>query len=138
MKPFRDKYRSLAIVANARVCRNEPLDDGAKRDIYDYLVEPSAAGWSTISGTMVNNRMLTLWQAVRQVDPTFPATGRTYELETGRVVKEWERIPQPDLVLTAIQYAQSQHKPFRAESPPGVPEVSNHPKSRPRDPREQS
>ncbi len=138
MKPFRDKSGALAIVGTATVFRNEPFDDGAKQDIYDYLEEPSAAGWSNISGIMVNNRMLTLWQAVRQLDPTFPATGRTYELETGRLIKEWERIPHPDLVLKAIRYAQSQNRPFKARSAPSMPEASNHRESRHWDPREQS
>ena len=138
MSSFCDKYRALAIVGNAKVYRNEPLDDEAKRDIYDYLAASSVTGWSTISGTMVNNRMLTLWQAVRQVDPTFPATGRRYEVETGRVVKEWERIPHPDLVLKAIQYAQSQNKPFPVESAPDEPEATDHKKSQSRDHSKQS
>jgi hypothetical protein len=138
MSSFFDRYRSLVIVGNARARNNEPLDDEAKRDIYGYLAAPSVTGWSNISGTMVNNRMLTLWQAVRQVDPTFPATGRRYEVETGRVMKEWERIPHPDLVLKAIQYAQSQNKPFLVESAPDAPEAANHRKSQSRDHSEQS
>jgi hypothetical protein len=110
MSQFCDKYRSVAIIGNVRGYNNEPLDDDAKRRIYEYLEKPNATKWSDISGIHVNGRMLTLWQAVRQVDPTFPATGRAYEMETGRVTKEWERIPHPDLVLRAIQYAQSQNK----------------------------
>jgi hypothetical protein len=126
MKPSCDQYRSLVIVGNARARNSEPLDDEAKRDIYDYLAEPRAAGWSNISGIMVNNSMLTLWQAVRQVDPTFPATGRRYEVETGRVMQEWERIPHPNLVLRAIQHAQRQSNSLQAESDPDVPEATDH------------
>ncbi len=103
-----DKYRSLVIVGSVRVSENKPLDHEAKRRIYDYLEEPSADAWSAISGMHINSRMLTLWQAVRKVDPSFPETGRRYEFETYRLVKEWERIPHPDLVLKAIVYAQNE------------------------------
>ncbi|OPY69940.1 MAG: hypothetical protein A4E57_00818 [Syntrophorhabdaceae bacterium PtaU1.Bin034] len=109
-----DRYRSLVIVCNARGRNNEPLDDEVKRKIYDYLEKPTAANWSDISGIHVNSRLLTLWQAVRKVDPTFPATGRRHETETGRVVKEWERIPHPDLVLRALRYAQGESRPSAA------------------------
>lgn len=108
MKPSCDSYRSLAIVGNAKAYQNKPLDDEAKRRIYEYLEGPSASGWSDISGIIVNSHMLTLWQAVRKVDPSFPATGRRYELETGRAIKEWGRIPHPDLVLQAIERAQDE------------------------------
>lgn len=137
MSQFCDKYRSVAIIGNARVYNNEPLDDDAKRRIYKYLEKPNAANWSDISGIHVNGRMLTLWQAVRQVDPTFPARGRTYEMETGRVTKEWERIPHPDLVLKAIQHAQS-HKSFESESLRDDSESISHRNPGPPEPSEQS
>jgi hypothetical protein len=137
MSQFCDKYRSVAIIGNVRVYNNEPLDDDAKRMIYKYLEKPNAANWSDISGIHINGRMLTLWQAVRQVDPTFPATGRTYEMETGRVTKEWERIPHPDLVLRAIQHSQN-HKSFESESLRDNPEGTNHRNSGPPEPSEQS
>jgi hypothetical protein len=108
MSKSNDEYRCLVIVENARGHNDEPLDDGTKRRIYDYLEKPNAADWSNISGIHVNCCMVTLWQAVRKVDPSFPATGRRYEMETGRIVKEWERIPHPDLVLRAIAYAQTE------------------------------
>ncbi len=111
MRSFSDKYRLLVIVGNARGGNEEPLEDEAKQRIYDYLEKPTAANWSDISGLHVNGRLLTLWQAVRKVDPTFPATGRRYEAGTGRIVKEWERIPHPDLVLKAIDYARRERRP---------------------------
>ncbi len=138
MSQFCDKYRSVAIIGNARVCDNEPLDDDAKRRIYEYLEKPNAANWSDISGIHINGRMLTLWQAVRQVDPTFPATGRTYEMETGRVTKEWERIPHPDLVLRAIQHVQSQNEPVESKSLRDNSEGINHRNPGSPEPREQS
>ena len=103
-----DRDRTVVVVSSIKAHRGEPLDDETKQRIYHYLAEPSATGWSDISGIMVNSRMLTLWQAVRKVDPPFPATGRRYELGTGRVMKEWERIPHPELVLKAIEHAQNE------------------------------
>jgi hypothetical protein len=111
MSSFCDRCRSLAIIGNVRTYDNKSLDDEVKQRIYDYLEKPTAANWSDISGIHVNNRLLTLWQAVRKVDPTFPATGRRYEAGTGRVVKEWERIPDPDMVLKAIVYARAEGRP---------------------------
>lgn len=137
MSQFCDKYRSVAIIGNVRVYNNEPLDDDVKRRIYEYLEKPNAANWSDISGIHVNGRMLTLWQAVRQADPTFPARGRTYEAPTGRVTREWERIPHPDLVLRAIQHAQS-HKSFESESLRDNPEGISPRNSGPLEPGEQS
>ncbi len=106
-----DMYRSIVIVGAVRTHENKPLDDDIKRRVYDYLAKPSATGWSVISGIIIDRRMLTLWQAVRKVDPSFPATGRRYEVETGRVVKEWARIPHPDLVLKGLEYARNQVRP---------------------------
>ena len=104
-----DKYRSLVIVDSIRAYQRKPLDHEAKRRIYDYLAKPTATSWSDISGIIINSRLLTVWQAVRRVDPLFPASGRRYELGSGRVLNEWERIPHPDLVLRAIEYAQNEH-----------------------------
>ncbi len=76
-----------------------------------YLTHPTPEAWSDISGILVNSRLVTVWQAVRRIDPSFPATGRRYELETGRLLKEWERLPEPDLVLEAIRQAQDGNVP---------------------------
>jgi len=37
-------------------------------------------------------------------DPTFPKSGRTYD-ENNVILKDWERIPQPLELLTAIKNA---------------------------------
>ena len=88
------------------------LDEETKQRICDYLVNPTPTAWSGISGIIVNNRSVTLWQAVRRVDPSFPATGRRYEIGSGRLLKEWERIPHPDLVLKAIERARNEGRCF--------------------------
>ena len=106
-----DRYRSLVIVGSIKARRNEPLDEETTRRIYDYLANPTPAAWSDISGIIVNSRFVTVWQAVRKVDPSFPATGRRFEVESGRLLKEWERIPHPDLVLDALKRAQDENVP---------------------------
>jgi len=106
VNPLRDRYRSL--VDSIKAYQNEPLDEETKQRIYDYLVNPTPTAWSDISGIIVNNRAATLWQAVRRVDPSFPATGRRYEIGSGRLLKEWDRIPHPDLVLKAVEQAQNE------------------------------
>lgn len=106
MNPLCDRYRSL--VDSIKAHQSEPPDEETKRRIYDYLVNPTPTAWSDISGIIVNNRSQTVWQAVRRVDPSFPATGRRYEIGSGWLVKEWERIPHPDLVLKAIEQAQNE------------------------------
>ncbi len=106
MHPLRDTNRALVVIDAVRAYHNEPLDQETKERILAYLENPAPEGWSDISGILVNSRLLTVWQAVRRIDPSFPATGRRYELETNRLLKEWERIPEPDLVLDALRQAQ--------------------------------
>ena len=114
MNPLRDRNKALVIIDSVRAYRNEPLDEEMKQRIYDYLVNPTPTAWSDISGIIVNSRLMTVWQAVRRVDPSFPATGRSYEVGSGRLLKEWERIPHPDLVLDAIKQAQDGNVPSAA------------------------
>lgn len=109
MNTLCDGYRSA--VDSIKAYRNEPLDEETKRKICDYLANPTPTAWSDISGIIVNNRSVTVWQAVRQIDPSFPAAGRRHELGSGRLLKEWERIPHPNLVLDAIRHIQEENAP---------------------------
>ena len=109
MNPSFDRHKARVIIGSVKAYRNEPLDEEMKQRIYDYLVNPTPTAWSDISAIIVNSRLMTVWQAVRRVDPSFPATGRRFEVESGRLLKEWERIPDPDLVLDAIKHAQDEH-----------------------------
>ncbi len=111
MHPLQERNRAVAVVDAIRARQNEPLDQETKERILAYLAEPTPQAWSEISGLLVNSRLVTAWQAVRKVDPSFPATGRRYELETGRLVKEWERIPEPALLLKALEQAQDGNIP---------------------------
>ena len=114
MNPLRDRNKARVIIDSVKAYRNQPLDEEMKQRIYDYLVNPTPTAWSDISGIIVNSRLLTLWQAVRRVDPSFPAIGRRFEVGSGRLLKEWERIPRPDLVLDAIKQAQDGNVPSAA------------------------
>jgi hypothetical protein len=49
-------------------------------------------------------RSLTLWQAILEVDPTFPRTGPTSNA-AGRVITSWARYPTPELVERALLFA---------------------------------
>ncbi|MCK2000341.1 hypothetical protein MZM54_02920 [[Brevibacterium] frigoritolerans] len=69
--------------------------------IQAYLDEPSFDRWEDIHSIIVNG-WTTVRQAVVDQDPTFPRTGRGEDI-TGKIVKEWERIPEPMLVLRAIK-----------------------------------
>jgi len=83
------------------ICSGSLLED-TKRLIIQYMMHPSEPSWDRISGMMVKGHR-TLWQAVILKDPSFPRTGRRYECTTYRVVKKWERIPEPRLLLEAIK-----------------------------------
>ena len=114
MNPLRDRNKARVIIDSVKAYRNQPLDEEMKQRIYDYLVNPTPTAWSDISGIIVNRRLMTVWQAVRRVDPSFPAIGRRFEVGSGRLLKEWERIPDPDLVLDAIKQAQDGNVPSAA------------------------
>lgn len=72
--------------------------------IENYLENPTVHNWDDVSGIIINanGKMRTIWQAVIGELPTFPRTGRAEDF-AGNVVKEWERIPSPKIVIQAIQ-----------------------------------
>lgn len=49
-------------------------------------------------------RNYTLWQAVIAVDPTFPRMGPRTD-QRGKVLENWQRIPNRDTILKAILLA---------------------------------
>jgi hypothetical protein len=81
---------------------------GSAERIQAYLDKPSGNRWSDIIGLIIDGKT-TLWQSVLLVDPTFPRTGRSID-NTGKVHKDWERIPEPLLVLRAIKEVVAKQK----------------------------
>ena len=81
-----------------------PLREESKERLQRFLDNPTADNWQDISGIMISP-MLTVWQAVIAVDPTFPQTGRLAD-EEGHVVREWERVPDFFTLRRALKYAQ--------------------------------
>ena len=78
------------------------LSSENEKRIKDYLRNPTPDNWSDISGIIVSGGK-TIWQSVCTIDPTFPRNGRRYNLETGEMLKDWDCIPDPVLVIRAIK-----------------------------------
>jgi hypothetical protein len=86
-----------------------PLAPDIVRRLRAVLRAPSVKTWDDTHGIILRSRPglgLTLWQAVRAVDPSFPNTGRVYD-RSERLHQEWVRIPDTVLLARAIAYARS-------------------------------
>lgn len=97
-----------------RRCTNIHCDcicDEAKQEILEYIVEPTNQLWEDIHGINIKG-YITLWRAVLEVDGTFPRSGRFYEkdpvTDEYKMLREWERIPEPELVIRAIEQIQQE------------------------------
>lgn len=82
-----------------------------KKEIKEYINNPSFDQWDKIAHYIISpiGQIKTIWNAIVDIDSTFPRTGRAEDSE-GNIVREWERIPEPLLVLQAIKYVTS-HRP---------------------------
>lgn len=78
------------------------IDPRIKNRIKKFIKHSTPDNWSDISGIVINDNFETIWQAVSKLDPTFPTTGRRWD-QSGKMTKEWERIPTPFEVLQAIK-----------------------------------
>lgn len=86
-----------------------PLSPEALSRLHRVLLRPTLETWEDAHTICLGPRGLTLWQAIRAVDPTFPARGRTVDL-AGRVVEEWARIPSAFTLRRALEYAARQRR----------------------------
>lgn len=80
-----------------------------QRTIKNYITEPTFDNWDEIQCIIINpkGQMKTIWNAVIDIDPTFPRRGRAKDMD-GNIIREWERIPEPFTVLQAIREATRQ------------------------------
>lgn len=88
-------------------CKNmfDNMSPVMKKEIRKYINDPTLEQWDKIAHYIINpvGQMWTVWNAVLEVDPTFPKEGRATDLQ-GNVVREWRRIPEPFIVLKGIKY----------------------------------
>lgn len=81
-----------------------PLDSGTIARLAAVIDNPTQETWEDTHGIILNGfGMLTLWQAVIAVDPSFPRTGPAYTAddEPG----EWQHVPSAEVIRQAINYA---------------------------------
>lgn len=73
------------------------LEGEARDSLIAVLANPTQETWSEAFRLIISNeRLLTLWQAVVAVDPTF---------QKSLVDDYWDRIPDYDTISSALRYA---------------------------------
>ena len=85
------------------------LDESLKNRLRRLYNNPTIQNWENAYSIIVSTsteRLLgqTLWQAIREVDPGFPSVGRKTD-QCGRVLREWDRLPEPGIILDALWWA---------------------------------
>lgn len=90
---------SLGLSSNMFGRLKEPI----KNRIRNYLKNPTYIGWNDIHSILITPNK-TIWQAVIDIDPTFPRRGISTDAK-GKVIREWERIPSALFVKKAIEKA---------------------------------
>lgn len=101
-----EKFNSNTLDISMDMMKNmfgNEVSDSAKKRILEYLKNPTYPKWDDIHGILITPRK-TLWQAILEVDSTFPISGKKTD-EKGKIVKDWDRIPEPKLVIKAIKNA---------------------------------
>ena len=74
------------------------------------LADLRASTWEDAHGVVINAQGLTLWKAWIAIDTTAPQTGRHVALDPFDeviVVREWDRIPDHDMLARVIAFALS-------------------------------
>ena len=79
-----------------------PLSGEVRVRLMAAINDPGQATWDDAHCIILSfTPMLTLWQAVIAVDPTFPQSAHLQDDNTFA----WPRTPSPDVIVQAIQYA---------------------------------
>jgi hypothetical protein len=84
-----------------------PIADDARDRLIACWRDPTEQSWEAAHAIILNDAVglgMTLWQAVRAVDPTFPASGPSWT-EHGRRIRGWSRVPDAALIRAAIHHA---------------------------------
>lgn len=103
--------RAPSIATSLQRCTNVfgPLDLKIQKRLRALIQHPTEARWDDAHGIILSDAAwLTLWQAVRLVDPTFPNIGPVErQLLSGRPVRisTWPRVPDALLLVRAIRHA---------------------------------
>ncbi len=91
----------LSLASNLHGKLNAPIQDRLHR----YFNNPTEEAWEDVHGIILNQEsMMTVWQAMLELDPSFPRRGPSEELD-GAQVRGWERIPTADEFSQAINFA---------------------------------
>lgn len=81
------------------------IDADIQRRLAALVNNPTIETWTDAHGLIVNGRDgITIWQAVCHIDPTYRNIGRVTDVN-GRIVEEWERIPDRALLERALFWA---------------------------------
>jgi len=81
----------------------EPLTPDCRSRLFRAAENPTEPNWGSASGIIVGGG-LTLWQAIMDIDPTFPSVGPKHDAN-GTRTSSWSRVPTRALILAAIRYA---------------------------------
>lgn len=89
-----------------------PLSPDAKARIMAFIDAPSLKGWNDIYSCLISGEgMVTIWQAVIAVDPTFQRIGKPVkDPARAKASQVWDRYPDPLTVARAIRHATSPSK----------------------------
>jgi superfamily II DNA or RNA helicase/ribosomal protein L40E len=67
-----------------------------------FFDDPCFETWDKITGLAIGAHQ-TIWQAILEIDPSFPRQGRSTDMK-GKIVREWEKIPSPEMVRNLVTH----------------------------------
>lgn len=72
--------------------------------IEEYVNNQNTETWDNCCHIIIGGKsFLTIWQAVCDLDPSFPRRGRSEDFN-GKMADEWKQIPSIELFERAIRY----------------------------------
>ncbi len=92
-----------------RGCRNfyGALPEPMISRLQAVIDSPNQRTWNDAYSIIVGaDGWMTLWQAVLEVDSSFPRVGTSQDLQ-GRILRPWPRVPDSFTLCRAIRYART-------------------------------